>query len=133
MNKQIIVNMSVKDLDKSKAFFSALGYTFHPVFSGADAAMVIIAENSIHAMLMTEPFFKSFHSKQIANAREAVEMWVCLSCDSRVEVDSLMTKALAAGATATGEAEDHGFMYAHGFEDLDSHFWQLNYMSGMPG
>jgi predicted lactoylglutathione lyase len=128
MNQQIIVNMSVKDLDQSKAFFTALGYTFNPVFSSADAALMIISENSINAMLMTEPFFKSFHGKQIANAREAIEMWVCLTCESREEVDSLMAKALAAGATATGEAQDHGFMYAHGFEDLDGHTWQLNYM-----
>ncbi|MEJ7805715.1 MAG: VOC family protein [Telluria sp.] len=133
MNKQIIVNMPVKDLDKSKAFFSALGYTFHPTFSTDQAALMIIADNSINAMLMTEPFFKSFHTKQITNTREAIEMWVCLTCESREEVDSLMARALAAGATATGAAQDHGFMYGHGFEDLDGHTWQLNYMSSMPG
>jgi predicted lactoylglutathione lyase len=60
-------------------------------------------------------------------------MWVCLTCESREEVDSLMAKALAAGAIATGEAEDHGFMYGHGFEDLDGHTRQLIYMSGLPG
>ncbi|MEO7494587.1 MAG: glyoxalase/bleomycin resistance/extradiol dioxygenase family protein [Massilia sp.] len=133
MNKQIIVNMSVKDLDKSKAFFSALGYTFNPTFSGEQAALMIIAEGSINAMLMTEPFFKSFHDKKITDTRDSVEMWISLSCESREEVDSLMAKALAAGATATGEADDCGFMYGHGFWDLDGHGWQLNYMSGVPG
>ena len=121
MSKQIIVNMSVKDLDKSKAFFSALDFTFNPQFSNEHAALMIIAENSINAMLMTESFFKSFHSKQVANARDAIEMWVCLTCDSRQEVDNLVAKAVAAGATATGKPEDHGFMYGHGFEDLDGH------------
>ncbi|MBC7686080.1 MAG: glyoxalase/bleomycin resistance/extradiol dioxygenase family protein [Bdellovibrionales bacterium] len=133
MNQQIIVNMSVKDLGKSKAFFSALGYTFNQAFSNEQAALLVIAENSINAMLMTESFFKSFHSKQITNAREAIEMWVCLTCESREEVDSLMTKAVSAGATALGEPEDYGFMYAQGFEDLDGHSWQLHYMSGLPG
>lgn len=133
MNKQIIVNMSVKNLDQSKAFFSALGYTFHPMFSNEHAALMIIAENSISAMLMSESFFTSFHNKQITNTGEAIEMWVSLSCDSREEVDSLMAKAVAAGATATGEPQDCGFMYGHGFEDLDGHTWQLNYMSSMPG
>ena len=133
MNKQIIVNMSVKHLAKSKAFFSALGYTFNQSFSNEHAALMVIAENSINAMLMTESFCKSFHSKQLTNTREAIEMWICLTCESREEVDSLIAKALAAGATATGEAEDHGFMYGHGFEDLDGHTWQLNYMSGLPG
>lgn len=83
-------------------------------------------------MLMTESFFRSFHSKQIANPREAIEMWLCLTCDSREQVDSLVAKALAAGATASGEAQDHGFMYGHGFEDLDGHAWKLNYMRGSP-
>lgn len=133
MNKQIIVNMSVKDLDKSKAFFSAMGYTFNPAFSTEQEALLVIAENSINAMLMTESFFKSFHGKQVTNAREAIEMWVCLTCESREEVDSLMAKAVHAGATVLGEPEDHGFMYAHGFEDLDGHSWQLHYMRGLPG
>lgn len=133
MNKQIIVTMAVKDLARSQAFFSALGYQFDPVFSNEHAASMIIAENSINAMLMTESFFQSFHNKQIANTREAVEMWLCLTCESREEVDRLVASAVAAGASATGEAEDHGFMYAHGFEDLDGHTWQLNYMRGLPG
>lgn len=94
---------------------------------------MIIAENSIYAMLMTQTFFKSFTPKQITNAHEVIEMWTCLSCESREEVDGLMAKALAAGGKATGAAEDHGFMYGHGFEDLDGHTWQLNYMSSQPG
>jgi len=133
MNKQIIVNMSVRDLDKSKVFFSALGYTFNPMFSNESAALMSIAEDSIYAMLMTEAFFNTFTSKKITNTAEVIEMWVCLTCESREEVDGLVAKAVAAGGKATGAAEDHGFMYAHGFEDLDGHTWQLNYMSGMPG
>ena len=132
MSQQIIVNLPVRDLDRSKAFFGALGYTFDPAFSNDQAALMVIAEGSIHAMLMTEAFFKSFHSKQITDTREAIEMWLCLSCASRAEVDSMMAKALAAGARATGEPDDHGFMYGHGFEDLDGHSWQLTWMSGLP-
>lgn len=132
MHKQIIVTMAVRDLDKSQAFFSALGYTFDPTFSNQQAALMIITEGSISAMLMTEPFFSSFHSRQITNTQEAVEMWVCLSCDSRAEVDDLVAKAVALGATATGEPEDHGFMYGHGFTDLDGHAWQFTHMGGMP-
>lgn len=132
MNKQIIVNMSVKDLDRSKAFFNGLGYTFNPKFSNESAALMIIADGSINVMLMSEAFFNSFTSKKITNTREGIEMWICLTCESREEVDSLVAKALTAGGTATGAVEDHGFMYAHGFEDLDGHTWQLNYMRGMP-
>lgn len=132
MHKQIIVTMAVRDLARSRAFFSALGYTFDPLFSNDQAALMVITEGSIHAMLMTEPFFSSFHSRQIADTRVAVEMWVCLTCDSRAEVDNLVARAVALGATATGEPEDHGFMYGHGFTDLDGHAWQLTHMGSQP-
>ena len=125
MHKQIIVTMAVRDLDKSRAFFRALGYAFEPMFSNEDAALMVISEGSINAMLMTAPFFSSFHTRKIANTQEAVEMWLCLSCESREEVDRLVAKAVALGATATGEPEDHGFMYDQGFEDLDGHLWNL--------
>jgi predicted lactoylglutathione lyase len=133
MNKSIIVNMPVKDLEKSKAFFSALGYTFNPAFTGEHAACMIVAENSIQVMLMTQAFCESLTPKRIIDTRESIEMWINLSCESAEEVDSQMDKVLAAGGTAVGEAEDCGFMYAHGFEDLDGHSWQLNYMRGLPG
>lgn len=129
MNKQIFVNLPVKDLDKSKAFFAALGYTFNPQFTDQNAACMIIAENSIYAMLLVEDFFRTFTGKPIASAKEATEAIVCLSCDGREEVDALVRKAVAAGGTAPRASKDYGFMYAHGFEDLDGHIWELAYMA----
>ncbi len=128
MNKQIFVNLPVKDLNKSKAFFSALGYTFNPQFTDENAACMIIAEDSIYAMLLMENFFKTFTGKTIANAHEVTEVLTCLSCESREEVDGLVAKAVAAGGKAPRVPQDHGFMYAHGFEDLDGHIWELAYM-----
>jgi uncharacterized protein len=133
MNKQIFVNLPVKDLNKSKAFFSALGYSFNPQFTNESGACMIISENSIYAMLLTEDFFKSFIDKKIANAHEVTEVLTCLSCESREEVDGLVAKALAAGGKAPRPPQDHGFMYGHSFEDLDGHIWELAYMSGQPG
>lgn len=133
MNKQIFVNLPVKDLNKSKEFFSALGYTFNPQFTDENAACMIIADNSIYAMLLTEDFFKTFTSKSIARAHEVSEVLNCLSCESREEVDELVAKALKAGGKVPRESQDHGFMYAHGFEDLDGHIWELAYMRGEPG
>ena len=133
MNKQIFVNLAVKDLEKSKAFFTALGYTFNAQFTNEHGACMVISEKSIYAMLLTEDFFKTFTSKQIARAHEVTEVLTCLSCESREEVDSLVKKALAAGGTAPRAPQDHGFMYAHGFDDLDGHTWELAYMSGQPG
>ncbi len=125
MNKQIILNLPVKDLDKSKAFFSALGFTFDPRFSGEKAAFMNIVDDTIRAMLTTEPFFQSLINKPVVNAKEANEVVICLTCESREEVDSLIAKALAAGGRIPHPPEDHGFMYDQGFEDIDGHLWNL--------
>lgn len=129
MNKQIIFNLPVKDLARSKDFFAALGFGFNPQFSNESAAFMIIVEDSILAMLMTEDFFTSLTNKPVAQALEGNEVIICLSCESREEVDSLIAKATAAGARIPHPPEDHGFMYDQGFEDLDGHLWNLVWMS----
>jgi predicted lactoylglutathione lyase len=129
MNKQIIVNLPVKDLEKSKAFFSALGYSFDPRFSNGSAAMMVIADGSIHAMLTTEDFFRTLIDKPLVQAKEANEVVLCLSCESREEVDDLIARAIAAGGRSPHPPEDHGFMYDQGFEDLDGHLWNLVWMA----
>jgi len=125
MKKQIILNLPVKDLNKSKAFFSALGFTFNARFSGENAAFMNIVDDTIQAMLTTEAFFKSLINKPVVQAKEANEIVICLNCDSREEVDALIAKAAAAGARIPHPPEDHGFMYDQGFEDLDGHLWNL--------
>ncbi|KAB0325970.1 VOC family protein [Janthinobacterium sp. PLB04] len=125
MNKQIILNLPVKDLEKSRAFFSALGFAFDPRFSGENAAFMNIVDGSIQAMLTTEAFFQSLIGKPVANAKEANEVVICLSCESREEVDSLIARAKAAGGRIPHPPEDHGFMYDQGFEDIDGHLWNL--------
>ena len=125
MKKQIILNLPVKDLEKSKAFFAALGFTFDARFSGENAVFMNIVGDTIQAMLTAEPFFASLIDKPVAQAKEANEMVICLSCDSREEVDSLIAKAVAAGGRTPHPPEDHGFMYDQGFEDIDGHLWNL--------
>lgn len=125
MNKQIILNLPVKDLDKSRAFFSALGFAFNPRFSGENAAFMDIVDGTIQAMLTTEPFFQSLTGKPVASAREGNEVVICLSCESREEVDCLIARAVAAGGRTPHPPEDHGFMYDQGFEDIDGHLWNL--------
>ena len=125
MNQQIILNLPVKDLNKSKAFFSALGFTFNDRFSGENSAFMHIVGDTIQAMLTTEPFFKSLTGKIVVQAKEANEVVICLSCESREEVDTLIAKAVAAGGSTPHPPEDHGFMYDQGFEDIDGHLWNL--------
>ena len=125
--KKIFINLALKDLKQSKAFFEAIGFSFEPKFTNDMGACMVVNSN-IFVMLLTEDFFKTFTSKEIANAKETTEVLVCLSCDSREEIDDLVRKVIAAGGTAPRAAMDHGFMYQHGFEDLDGHIWELVYM-----
>jgi predicted lactoylglutathione lyase len=94
-----------------------------------NAAMMVIAEGSISAMLTTEDFFKSLIDKPLAQAKEANEVVLCLTCESREELDSLIARAVAAGGRTPHPPEDHGFMYDQGFEDLDGHLWNLVWMA----
>ena len=127
MANQIFVNLPVKDLDKSKAFFEAIGYTINLQFTNEQAASVVISD-TIYAMLLTEPFYQTFTSKQIADARTTSEALLALGVESREAVDTLVDKALAAGATEPREAQDHGFMYSRAFDDLDGHGWEVVWM-----
>jgi hypothetical protein len=127
MAVKIFVNLPVKNLDKSMAFFSRLGFTFNPQFTDETAACMVISEN-IYAMLLTEAKFKEFTTKDICDAKKCTEVLVCLSCESRRHVDDMVSAALAAGGSTYSAPKDYGFMYSHGFEDLDGHIWELIYM-----
>lgn len=128
MPTQVFINFPVKDLDKSKAFFAQLCYSFNPQFTNENAACMVISD-TIYCMLLTEPFFQGFTPKTIANAHTTKEVLICLSCDTREQVDEMVKKAIAAGGKAApAEPIDHGFMYYHGFEDLDGHNWEIAYM-----
>ena len=131
MPRQIYVNLPVKDLERTRTFFSRLGFDFNPQFSDENAACMIVDEN-IYVMLLMEKFFKTFTSKAIADARQSTEVLVCLSCGSKDEVDALVAKAKANGGKTVREAQDHGFMYQHGFEDVDGHIWELVHMREQP-
>lgn len=127
MARKIFVNLPIRNMERSKAFFTALGFGFNPQFTNEQGACLVISDD-IYAMLLTEPFFQTFTRKRIVDARESTEVLVCLSCDSRQEVDALVRKAKAAGGKVPNAPQDHGFMYGHGFEDLDGHIWELAYM-----
>ncbi|MDP1684362.1 VOC family protein [Hydrogenophaga sp.] len=127
MLREIFVNLPVKDLNQSQVFFKALGLNFNPRFTNEKGACLEIAPN-IYAMLLVEPFFQGFTKLPIADAKKTTEVLIALSCDSRAEVDALVAKAVAAGATTPNAPQDHGFMFQHGFADLDGHQWEVFWM-----
>ena len=127
MATKIFVNLPVKDLNRSVEFFTKLGYTFNKQFTDENATCMIIAED-IFVMLLVEKFFKTFIKTEIADATKTTEALICLSAESRSAVDEMIKKAVDAGATLYKEPQDHGFMYGHGYQDLDGHIWEIMWM-----
>jgi predicted lactoylglutathione lyase len=125
--RMIFVNLPVKDLDASKAFFGELGFEFNPEFSDDKAACMVVDEN-IFVMLLLEGFFKEFINGEIADAPSATEAITALSADTREQVDETVAKAIAAGGKPWKPAMEEGPMYGGSFQDLDGHVWELMHM-----
>lgn len=127
MATKIFVNLPVKNLNNSIEFFTKLGFGFNQQFTNEQATCMIVGED-IFVMLLVEPFFKSFIKKEIADATKSTEVLLCLSAESREEVDEMVKKAIDAGGSAPNDKQDQGFMYGHGFQDLDGHLWEIMWM-----
>jgi uncharacterized protein len=127
MLNQIFVNFPVKHLKKSVEFFGALGFSFNQQFTDDTATCMIVSDN-IFVMLLTEKKFQGFTPKQICDATRNTEVLLALSMESRAKVDEMVRLAIAGGGTTYNEPQDHGFMYQHGFQDLDGHIWEIFWM-----
>jgi predicted lactoylglutathione lyase len=128
MAKKIFVNMAVRDVNKSKEFFSKLGYTFNDQFSN-DTSFCMVISDDIYAMMMTHEKFGMFSPKEVCDTSKSQEVLICLTQESRAAVDDSVAKALSAGGTlAQKEPMDMGFMYGNSFYDLDGHAWENFWM-----
>ena len=127
MSTKIFVNLPVKSLSQSIEFFTKLGFSFDAQFTDETATCMIVSDD-IFVMLLTHDKFKTFTPKAICDATKSTEVLVCLSSESREKVDDMVRKAVAAGGTTYNDPQDHGFMYGHGFQDVDGHIWELMYM-----
>lgn len=129
MPRTIFVNLPVSDLQRSIAFYRALGARNEPNFSNDQAAMMVFSE-TIRIMLLRHRFYATFTSKQIADARETSQVLLCISCDSPAEVDRMVEAASANGGKADPgpRQEVAGMMYGRSFEDPDGHHWEPMWM-----
>ena len=127
MATKIFINLPVKHLNISIEFFTKLGYTFNAQFTNENATCMNVSDD-ILVMLLAEIFFTTFTKLPISDAKKSTEVIICLSAESKQSVDEMISKAVAAGATTPNEKQDHGFMYGHGFQDLDGHLWEFMWM-----
>jgi predicted lactoylglutathione lyase len=128
MPKMIFVNLPVADLARATAFYESIGAVKNEQFSDATGSGMVFSE-TIHAMLLTHDKFSQFTPKEIADAHTTSEVLICISAESREDVDSLVDKAAPAGGKAdTCPKQDYGFMYGRSFEDPDGHIWEVMWM-----
>jgi predicted lactoylglutathione lyase len=128
MAKMIFINLPVRDLPRSMAFYEAVGFTNNPMFTNEMAAAMAWSDEIV-VMLLTHDFWKTFTSKTIPDAREAAQVLLCLSQDNQDAVEAMVGKAIAAGGKADPTPkQDMGFMYGRSFEDPDGHVWENVFM-----
>jgi predicted lactoylglutathione lyase len=127
MSTKIFVNVPVKDLDKSKQFFTAIGFTINPQFTDDTAACVVISED-IYAMILTHEKFKQFTPKEISDATKTSEVLLALSFDSRDKVNEIADTALKSGGSVANQPQDYGFMFSRSISDPDGHIWEFFWM-----
>ena len=122
MSKMIFVNLPVRDLAKSMAFYEALGFTNEPRFTDETAAAMVWSD-SIFVMLLTHDKWQSFTDRPIPPT-SASEVSLALAMDDRAAVDAMIAAAAAHGGTADiNPVQDHGFMYGRDILDPDGHVW----------
>lgn len=127
MATKIFVNLPVRNLDSSVAFFKNLGFSFNQQFTDETAACMVISED-IYAMLLTHAKFKEFTRKEISDSSKNTEVIVALSAESKEKVSETVDNAIKAGGIEPIEAKDYGFMYQRSFQDLDGHLWEVLWM-----
>ncbi|NTJ43360.1 VOC family protein [Agrobacterium larrymoorei] len=126
--RMIFVNLPVKNIETSKVFFTALGFSFNPEYSD-DRTLCMIVEKNIFVMLLQEERFRDFINGDISDAKSSTEVLTCLSASSREEIDTMLATAFASGGSEWKPVQDHGFMYGGSFQDPDGHVWELVHMT----
>ena len=128
MQRMLFLNLPVADLQRSIAFFEALGFAFNPQFTDATATCMLIGEDA-YAMLLTPERLVGYSDHPLADPRSVVTgAHYALTVDSREDVDAMVERALTAGGQPAGAPQDHGFMYLRSFYDLDGHGWEVMWM-----
>jgi predicted lactoylglutathione lyase len=128
MARMIFVNLPVRDLPRSTAFFEALGFESDARFGDRNATCLVLSDQAC-VMLLARPFFAGFTTKEVADARSSTEAILALSATSRADVDALVDRALDLGATPAMAVQDGGYLYGRSFYDLDGHAWEVMWMS----
>lgn len=129
MTKQIWLNLPVKNIEKSKQFFSKIGFSFNGEYSNENSACMLVGDQNFVVMLFEESLFGDFVQNTIADTQTHSEMLISIDAESRNEVEELAQKVEEAGGVLFAKpAENQGWIYGCGFSDLDGHRWNVLFM-----
>ncbi len=120
----IYVNLPVKDLSKTRAFWTKLGFEFNDQFCDDNALCLVLNEGAIYSMLIKHELFSTFTNRAISD-NKSTQVLIAIQVESRAQVDALVKLAMENGATRYREGADHGWMYYDCFADLDGHQWEV--------
>ncbi|RKS75639.1 hypothetical protein CLV35_2116 [Motilibacter peucedani] len=124
----MFVNLPVTDLERAKAFYTAVGFTINPKFTDHNAACVVVEEGHSFFMLLVRDFFQTFTQRPIADPTAAAWGATAVFLDSREAVDATVAAGLAAGGSEAQPASDYGFMYQRQLTDPDGHILEFGWM-----
>lgn len=124
MTRMIFVNLPVKDLSATRAFWSGLGYTFNETYSDDNCCCMVVSD-AIYAMFLRTEFFATFTDRPVADGLTSTQVLLCLTEDSRDGVDALVDEAVRAGGKEVREPMDGNGMYGRSFADPDGHIWEI--------
>jgi hypothetical protein len=127
-SKQIYVNLHVKDVGRSMAFFTGLGFEFDKRFTDEKQAACLVIGENMYVMLLQEEYLKTFTKREIVDTEKYAQLTIALAAESREKVDEIVNKAVSLGGKLYADPVDHGFMYQWGFQDPDGHVWEIGYM-----
>lgn len=127
MSRQVLINLPVKNLDRSKEFFLSLGFAINPELTDENATCFVVDKNIMIALLK-EPYFEAITKTKVADTTKVHEAYAAISMESKEEVDTLTDKAVVAGGRELHEPKDFGWIYGRTFADLDGHHWNIFYM-----
>ena len=128
MTRMIFINLPVTDLDRSIAFYEAIGAVKNPMFSDDTAACMVVSD-VIHVMLLTHDKWRTFTDRAIPDAQNSAQVLLCVSEDSRDAVDAAVKAATGGGGLADPTpAQDFGVMYGRSYADPDGHIWEVMWM-----
>lgn len=130
---QVYINLPVKNIQQTKDFWTKLGFSIDEKFSDENAVCVVLQQDNTYVMFLTEAYFQTFSERPVPKG-DTTQVLVAIGLNSREEVDDVVNKAVANGATQHEEAQDYGWMYQNSFWDINGHGWNVTFadMSKMP-